>query len=245
MRIAVMSDIHGFSLALDVVLDDIRREGPFDHVVVAGDLCEVGPDPAGALARVRALDAIVLQGNTDRDIALSARGAFTSDELEFVLSRIAPDDVAWLERLPHSVRITPPGGESGRDDLLACHANPHDLERKLTPEMSDREIREVLGDTEAGAVAYGHHHVASVRELGSTLLVDVSAVGNPKDRDLRCKYGILAWNGPEAGWSAEIRRLDYPLEETRRQMRESGMPDPEKAIAKLERASYRSAPRQA
>lgn len=240
MRIAVMSDIHGFSLALDTVLDDIRRQGPFDRVVIAGDLCEVGPDPAGVLDRVRAMDAIVLQGNTDRDIALSARGAFTSDELRFVLSRIDADEVDWLGGLPLSVRITPPGGASPDDDLLVCHANPHDLERKLTPEMSDREIREVLGDTVAAVVAYGHHHVASVRELGPVLLVDVSAVGNPKDRDLRCKYGILTWAGPEEGWSAEIRRLDYPLEETRRQMRESGMPGVEKAIAKLERASYRS-----
>jgi len=242
MRIAVMSDIHGFSLALETVLDDIGRQGPFDQVIVAGDLCEVGPDPAGALERVRGLDAIVLQGNTDRDIALAARGAFSSEELAYVLSRLDAEQIAWLERLPRTVRITPPGGRSPDDDLLACHANPHDLERKLTPEMSDREIREVLGDTVAGAIVYGHHHVASVRHVGPTLLVDVSAVGNPKDRDLRCKYGIVTWNGPERGWSAEIRRLHYPLEETRRQMRESGMPGAEKAIAKLERASYRSAP---
>ena len=77
-------------------------------------------------------------------------------------------------------------------------------------------------------------------KLRPTLLVDVSAVGNPKDRDLRCKYGILTWNGAGPGWSAEIRRLEYPIAETRAQMRESGMPGAEKAIAKLERASYRS-----
>ncbi|MEA2594744.1 MAG: hypothetical protein QOF01_1213, partial [Thermomicrobiales bacterium] len=46
MRVAVMSDIHGFSLALETVLADIDLQGPFDEVVVAGDLCEVGPAPA-------------------------------------------------------------------------------------------------------------------------------------------------------------------------------------------------------
>ena len=35
MRIAVMSDIHGFNLALDAVLADIAAGDPFDEVVVA------------------------------------------------------------------------------------------------------------------------------------------------------------------------------------------------------------------
>ncbi len=46
MRVAVMSDIHGFNLALETVLADLDAQGPFDEVIVAGDLCEVGPGPA-------------------------------------------------------------------------------------------------------------------------------------------------------------------------------------------------------
>ncbi len=237
MRVAVMSDIHGFSLALDVVLADIEGEGPFAAVVVAGDLCEVGPDPAGVLDRLRARDLVVVQGNTDRD--LTAEDRWSSPAFDYTLSEIGADGVAYLASLPLTRRFTPPGGQSPADDLLVCHANPHDLERKLQPEMSDRELRETIGETVAAAIAFGHHHVAYIRDLDGTLLVDVSAVGNPKDGDLRAKYGIVRWNDGTRRWDAEIRRLPYPLEATAEQMLASGMPDPEKALRKLERASYR------
>lgn len=238
MRVAVLSDVHGFSLALDAVLADVAARGPFAAVVVAGDLCEVGPDPGGVLDRLRDTGFAIVQGNTDRDIALAAAGAFSSVELDFALERIGPEGAAWLAALPMTHRITPPDGTSPRDDLLVCHANPHDLERKLTPEMDDGEVREVLGGAVAAAVAFGHHHVAHVRTVDGMLLADVSAVGNPKDGDLRCAYGILEWEAEARRWRGEIVRIPYPLEATEAQMRGSGMPDPERAIRKLRRASY-------
>lgn len=242
MRIAVMSDVHGFSLALDAVLADVEAQGPFDAVAVAGDLCEVGPDPAGVLDRLRAGDFAIVQGNTDRDLGLAAQGAFSSPELDFALAEIGADGAAWLGSLPHSLRFTPPGGTSPADDLLVCHANPHDLEQKLAPEMDDDEVRQVLDQVAAGAIAFGHHHVAHQRTVDGMLLVDVSAVGNPKDGDLRSAWGILEWDAGERRWSGTIRRLPYPLEATEAQMRASGMPDPERAIRKLRRASYRRGP---
>ncbi len=239
MRVAVMSDVHGFSLALDEVLADLGTRGLFDAVVIAGDLCEVGPDPGGALERIRSGGFAVVQGNTDRDLALAATGHVWSEELAFALDEIGEDGAAWLGALPMTLRMTPPGGESPADDLLVCHANPHDLERKLTPEMSDREIRDVIGATRAGAIAFGHHHVAHTRTVDGTLFADVSAVGNPKDGDLRSACGILEWDEESRRWSADIVRIPYPLDATEAQMRASGMPDPERAIRKLRRASYR------
>jgi predicted phosphodiesterase len=239
MRVAVMSDVHGFSLALDAVLADVADRGPFDGVAVAGDLCEVGPDPAGVLARVRPSGFVVVQGNTDRDLALAAAGAFSSPELDFALAQIGADGAAWLGSLPRLHRFTPPGGASPGDDLLVCHANPHDLERKLAPEMDDDEVRETIGGVEAAAIAFGHHHVAHVRRVDGRLLADVSAVGNPKDGDLRSAWGILSWDAADRRWSAEIVRVPYPLDATEAQMRASGMPEPERAIRKLRRASYR------
>ena len=38
MRVALLSDIHGNLTALEAVLADMRSQGPFDQVVVAGDL---------------------------------------------------------------------------------------------------------------------------------------------------------------------------------------------------------------
>ena len=238
MRIAVMSDIHGYNLALATVLADIEAQGPFDEVVVAGDLVEGGPGPAEVLQVLQDGAFTVLRGNTDRDVVMGADEGWDDSELRYVLDQIGDDGVAFLASLPFSQRITPPGGASPDDDLLVVHANPHDLERKIAPSLSEREVEELLAGTRAAALAFGHIHIAYIRQLECALLIDVSAVGNPKDQDLRCKYGIITWDESTRAWTAEIRRLPYPLDETVEQIMASGLPNPDKTRKKLQRASY-------
>lgn len=242
MRVAVMSDIHGFNLALETVLADLPRYEPLDAIVVAGDLCAVGPGPAEVidLLRQQARDPrwVVLQGNTDRDLVEAAHSGYGGDEMTYAIDQIGPDGIDYLASLGFSHRITPPGGRSPADDLLVFHANPFNLEDRLDPSWSDQELRAGLGDTRAKAVAFGHIHIAYVRQVGETLLVDVSAVGNPKDGDLRCIYGILTWDADAGAWKAELQRLAYPLEETEAQIRASGVSNPEKTIRKVKKATY-------
>jgi predicted phosphodiesterase len=235
MKVAILSDVHGFSIALDRVLNDIAAEPGIDLVIVAGDLVQGGPDPAGALAKLRESGAILLQGNTDRDYALEPFGSQSHD---FMNAKLGPGDREFLENLPFSHRVTPPGGTAPDDDLLAVHANPQDLDRKFIPFSPVSQVDELIGDTRAAVIAFGHHHIAYIREHGDMLLVDVSATGNPKDGDLRCKWGLFTWNETTRTWSAEIRRIPYPLEETIDQFYKSGYPRPDAAIAKLIKASY-------
>ncbi len=238
MRIAIMSDIHGFNLAMEAVLADIAADGPFDEVIVAGDLVEGGPGPSEVIERLQVGDLTVLRGNTDRDAILAAEERWEDKAFQYVYEQIGDEGLVFLASLPFSRRITPPSGTSPDDDLLVVHANPFDLERPLSPAMSDRELREVIGETRAAVIAFGHVHIAYTRPLGKQLLVDVSAVGNPKDQDLRSKYGVITWDEVTRTWSAEIRRIAYPLEETIAQIEESGMPKPNKTRRKLIKASY-------
>jgi predicted phosphodiesterase len=238
MRVAILSDIHGFSLALETVRRDIEEQGPFDEVIVAGDLCVVGPDPQGVVDIVRGEGWLALRGNTDYDLIESAQWATDLDELGYWVDRLDAEAIDFLAAMPFSHRITPPGGTSPQHDLLVVHANPYDLHEKLDPSLSDRELREIIGDEQAAAIAFGHIHVAYIRHVAGTMLVDVSAVGNSKDGDLRCKYGILSWDETVQRWTAEIRRLDYPVEETEAQIRASDLPDADDVIAKLLRAAY-------
>jgi predicted phosphodiesterase len=238
MRVAVMSDVHGFDLALERVIADVTATGPYDEVIVAGDLCEVGPDPARTIALLQGAGYTALLGNTDRDILESTIARAADAGTDYVLSRIGKSGVEWLASLRFSRRITPPGGRPGPDDLLVVHANPHDLDHKLRPEMTDEELRETIGDTPAAAIAFGHHHVAYIRDLQPPLLIDVSAVGNPKDGDLRSRYGIVTWDEAAGNWSAELRYVDYPIEATAAQIKASGLPHPERTLQKLLAASY-------
>jgi predicted phosphodiesterase len=238
MRVAVMSDIHGFDLALETVLEDLTQRGRFDAVIVAGDLCAVGPAPARVLQLLSLTGFTVLEGNTDFDLVNAARTGTVDPESRYALDQIGEAGVNYLAQLPPRRRITPPRSTDPSEDLLVVHANPYDLETKITPEMSDVQIRQIVGDTKAAAIAFGHHHVAFVRQVDDVLLCDVSAVGNPKDGDLRCKYGILHWSDVDRLWRAEIVRIEYPLEATMEEIQQSSLPDREGTIRKLLRASY-------
>ncbi len=239
MRVAVMSDIHGFHLALKTVLADLDKTGPYDEVVIAGDLLEAGPGPEIVLDLLQARGYQAILGNTDEEIVNASRLGVADESTRYALDRIGPEGVAYLEGLPHSYRISPPNGRGPEDDLLVVHANPQNLYDRLDPAFSDDELNEVIGGVAAAAIAFGHYHVCFIRHVDERLLLDVSAVGNPKDGDLRCKYGVLTWDEEMRQWSATIVKLPYPLSETKQAMRKSDMPNWEKAFKKLERASYK------
>ncbi len=235
MRVVVMSDIHGFSLALETVIADIEASGPYDLIVVAGDLCEVGPDPAGVLERLRARpDWVILKGNTDDDLVAAA----LDGSWDFAASAIGPQGVAWLAQLPFSHRVLAPGRDQPRHALYVVHANPWDLRARLDPAAGDDELNDILGDAVFDTLAFGHVHISYQRRVGNRNLVDVSAVGNPKDGDLRCAYGVSDWDEPGQRWRSEIRRLGYPLEATLAQIHASGLEDPDKVARVLRRARY-------
>ncbi|MDQ3656708.1 MAG: metallophosphoesterase family protein [Chloroflexota bacterium] len=235
MKVAVISDIHGFSLALASVLDAIGREPDIDMIVAAGDLCEGGPDPRGALHVLKERSVRLLRGNTDRDIV---EGMRTSRSAAWVVEELGNEGLEQLATLPFDLRVQPPGGRPLDDDLLIVHANPFDEYQQLPPSASDAELREILGDTRAAVIAFGHIHIAYRRTIDEFQLIDVSAVGNPKDEDFRSKWGLCTWHEETAAWTTELRYVPYPLEETLAQMEASGMPNWSKAAAKLQRASY-------
>ena len=237
MRIAVMSDVHGFSLALETVTNEIDRTGPYDAVAVAGDLCAVGPDPKGVLERLRERPMwIVLKGNTDDDIVEYA----ARDEWPWPVSALDAADIAWLDALPLAHRFAAPDHPEDDHSLLVVHANPWDLRGRLDPEKDDATVGEVLRGARFETIAFGHVHISDIRHIGRQQLVDVSAVGNPKDGELTCRFGVLTWNAAHQGWDAAIQRLPYPLDATIRQAHASAMPNPDRMLRTLERATYGS-----
>jgi len=246
MRIALLSDIHGNLVALDAVLADVARHGPFDHIVVAGDLVWSGPWPAEVVDRVRAEATAVIQGNTDayflRRADEAPRGKNEerfAAQLTWMCDHLGPERVAYLASLPFEQRFSPAPG----DDLLVVHANPRDLERPIVPRMPDADLDILLldgGEPDWAALAFGHVHVPFVREWRGRLLVDVSSVGLPMDGDTRAAYAIFTWD--DRGWHAEHHRVFYDAPVAARQMRMSGMPRGKHFAERLMSGSYSPLP---
>lgn len=238
MRVAILSDIHGNLVALEAVLADLAAQGGADALVIAGDLCLDGPRPREVLAHVRALGCAVVQGNTDRDLALPpAQTAARADAalLAWTRAQIGDEGVAYLSALPFAHRIPAP---TGAGVLLVVHANPKDLDQHLPPFAPESQIAPLLADLppEVTTLAFGHLHLPYVRDLGRVRLIDIASVGLPKDGDRRAGYGLLTWAGER--WSAEQRRVEYPVEETVAQLRAAAPPGMDELLRTLLRARY-------
>ena len=245
MRIALLSDIHGNLPALDAVLSDMQPRGPFDQVIVAGDLAWSGPWPAEVVDRVCAVATAVIQGNTDAFFARQPEETppLGKDEDRFaaqfawMLDRLGSERVAYLAGLPFDHRIVPAPGH----ELRVVHANPVDLLRPITPHLTPADLDELLlGATGQEpvwrALAFGHVHVPHIHHWRERLLVDVASAGLPMDRDPRACYAILTWDGQI--WQAEHHRVFYPVPVVAHEMRSCGMPRGKHFAERLAAASY-------
>lgn len=231
-----MSDIHGFGLALDRVLSDIHGRAGIDRIIAAGDLCETGPDPVGVLKRLERDGVEPLQGNTDRDLAAGIR---SSRSATWTRNMLGDERLRFLGALPFEIRITPPDTPPLGHDLVIVHANPIDMDRHLAPDFPEAEVLEMTRSANADVIAFGHLHIAYIRAVSGMTLMDVSAVGNPKDGDLRSKWGLASWDAARLRWHVELQYVDYPVAATIEQIQASEMPNRPEVIRKLVQASYK------
>src|SRR5689334_2697180 len=102
MRIAVISDIHGNQIALEVVLQDLDKQPDISQIIIAGDLCLNGPRPREVLSIIQKLNCPVIQGNVDADVARqnTQKRVKKQDTVSWTREQIGEDGIAYLASLP-------------------------------------------------------------------------------------------------------------------------------------------------
>ncbi len=238
MRIAIVSDIHGNAHALGRCLDDLRERGGADVIVAAGDLCLDGPKPEKVLARLDAVGAQCLRGNTDRLIGLGDLAQMDEEDaraVSWARDRIGPERTRGLAGLPLTLTFG-----NGEDGLLVCHANPRSDDEHVWPDAHDDTLERLFEGVTQRTVAFGHLHLPYVRVWRGRTLVNVASAGLPKDGDPRAHYALLTWRS--GGWEVQSRRVPFDVEKVARQLRKSGIPDLAKRLATLHRHRYAQLP---
>jgi putative phosphoesterase len=195
MRIALLSDIHGNPIALDVVLADVAAQGGVDTYWVLGDLVAIGYDPAAVLARLAALpNARFVRGNTDR---YTVEGTFPPKDLDVLRQNTAKIEAIiqiaqsfawtrgyvastgmldWLADLPLEQRMTLPDGTR----LLCVHAAPGtDDGDGIAPTTSDDMLRSLLNGCGADVLCVGHTHWPIDRQVDGVRVINLGSVSNP------------------------------------------------------------------
>jgi predicted phosphodiesterase len=235
MRVAILSDLHGNTVALDACLADLAAQGGADRIVAAGDLCMDGPRPRGVIRRLREAGADVVRGNTDRMIAFEDLAHVDDDECDAIRwqrEALGPELVAWLGAAPAAITI---GDDAG--GLYVTHATQHADDEHVWPDAPDHQLERMTAGIAQRTFAFGHLHVPYVRAWRDRLFVNVASAGLPKDGDPRAHYAILVRHG--GGWSVRSRRVAFDVDRVERQLRTCGMPGVEERIATLRRHRYK------
>jgi predicted phosphodiesterase len=232
MRIALLSDVHGNLPAFDAVLADVETTEP-DEVWCLGDLVGYGAQPDACVERAQERCDLVLAGNHDLvvtgDIDIADFSASAAAAARWTRETIGDDALTFLRGL----RPT----EAGRAIGL-YHASPRDpiWEYVLSSWQAD-ECMDLM-DVRIGAI--GHSHVAlwfhrnmagQVEGAPATAglkrdlnegewLLNPGGVGQPRDGDPRAAWLLL----DTGEWSAEWRRVEYPIDEAAAAIQRAGLP---------------------
>ena len=223
MKIAVLSDIHGNTTALEAVLADARAER-VDEYWLLGDILMPGT------GRRRILDLLAdlpitarVLGNWENSLwrGLHRKLDFTKAshryllrQCQYILEEIAPEEIEDLHNQPMQVHR-----QFG--DLvvgITHHLPDKNWGRELIHTGKPEDFDRLVTEPHASIAVYGHIHQQLLR-YGSDgqLILNPGSIGQPffldarLRKDLRAQYMILEFD--EVGLSdVDFRRVDYDVE---------------------------------
>jgi putative phosphoesterase len=195
VSVATLYDVHGNLRALEAVLAEIPEE---TTIVVGGDVCAGGKQPAEALERLRALGDRVtwIRGNADRELHPGEDGLVPPEVVEPARARLSEEQIEFLWSRPATARI---------GDVLYVHASPRNDLDIFTERTPEERIAFLFEDVDADVVVCGHTHMQFERTIAGTRVVNSGSVGMPYEDE------------PGAYWTLDLehRRTPYDGAELR------------------------------
>jgi putative phosphoesterase len=208
-RIAVISDIHGNSFALEAVKADIERRR-VDRIVNVGDSVFGPLDPTGTADQLLEMDCISISGNHDRVLWSPTEAAEKSSTYCYVTERLTKKHMNWLKSLPDHVTVA--------DEIFVCHGTPTSDERYLLEKVtrsgvqlnSEQDIAKSMEGCEFPILLCGHTHIPRVVYLlNGTTVVNPGSVGLPAYDDEQPVPHKMETGSPHARYAVVTRHTDH------------------------------------
>ncbi|MGE4299006.1 MAG: metallophosphoesterase [Desulfovibrionaceae bacterium] len=241
MRIAVMSDIHANIEAFAAVLADLDTQRP-DDTINLGDVIGYGPNPEEAMAMLRARGIASVVGNHEQGVVDDkARAWFnpvSRKAVDITDTLISDATRAFIRDMPQYIL---------RHGCRFVHGCPPQATRLYLHQATDAALARIFHRIAERITFVGHTHdleliswdgetithtpieapAAAARQTVLTLepdqhhIVNVGAVGQPRDGDSRAKYVL---------WEPGARRLTvrfvpYDYRATARKILALGIPE--------------------
>ncbi len=219
MRILLLADIHANWPALQAIQE------PFDVCLVLGDLVDYGLEPAPCIDWVRQKASHAVRGNHDHSAAhnvpVTGKVGYrylTAVTRPITQEKLQGEDRRYLASLPVTCTLT-----LNQVRYLLVHATPRDPLDEYAVADADFWARR-LHNVDAQVICVAHTHFPYVLEIGDKLVINPGSVGQPRDGDPRAAYAIID------NQRVELKRIDYPVDQTIRTVLESSLPEPAKGL---------------
>lgn len=190
MRIALVADIHNNILALEAVMQAIKKHRP-DRILSLGDQVNLGPCPRETLALLRAEGVTCLHGNHERYVLSAMRGDPAYDganfaSLRFHAALLTPEEITF----PETMEI---------DGVTFCHAMPGDDRFSMFEAEKAMELLRAMRFDAPTHIICGHGHnpthirygLCTIDSIGSTGCMDDGAPGTTSYTLLTMEHGCV------------------------------------------------------
>ena len=232
-RIAILSDIHGDTTALKAVLSDAKTQGANEYWLL-GDIFLPGPGANDLVALLKELPiAANVRGNWDDCVLEALDGQYGLEDpqevqllrmTQFLMERMAPDQIAWLRSLPLL--------EKKEVDGLRFSLSHNLPEKNYGSDLlvdNDTEKFDQLLDEETDVAIYGHVHKQLLR-YGSQgqQIINPGTIGMPyfnweKLKNHRAQYAVIEVEDGELA-NIQFRKVAYDYEAELELAKSKGLP---------------------
>jgi putative phosphoesterase len=219
VRVALLSDIHSNSHALEAVFDHSAGQG-IDRYGCLGDIVGYNAHPNRCVTLLQKHGVAAVQGNHDWAATDGTTEGFNPyavagvEHSRKVLQGSAKD---WLKALPRAHTLDLAGVR-----VALFHGSPRDpLFEYVFPTTDGRALKEMA--KAAGApdvIALGHTHLPMRRDEGA-LWVNPGSVGQPRDGDARSSYAVLDTGSKHVAF----HRVAYDVDAAVRDVLAAGLPE--------------------
>lgn len=196
MKIAVISDIHANTSALEAALDKIKSLKT-DKIFCLGDILMAGYDPNGTAKIITKLDNLeIIQGNTDKMVACFSEellekakkkspcmGYALEDDLKIIDEKYKD----FVRNLPESKYI-----EINGLKIQLVHGSPRRQDENIYPNLALEDVEKMVESSSADLILCGHTHIPCGYSLESgKTVVNVGSIGRSMTEDKMPYWAML------------------------------------------------------
>lgn len=231
IKVAIISDIHGNSIALEEILKDAKKNNVDDYIF-SGDLVNDLPFGNETLEIVKSTSDKVLKGNKEQYLIEYEQEKYDWKNIQFnntrfMYNELSEENREYIRKLPHVLNVEYEGVK-----LLVAHGSPKSVEELLN-QWNTELIKKYVDELEADCLIFGHTHEKMwYEEINGKIVINAGCAGVSPYYIGKAEYVILTIKNGKIE-NIDLRLVDYNIEDVKQKIIESGILKEDKVLMNL------------